>query len=208
MSSKALYAGLVAGAFAASMLLAPLLASAVNGFLTVQHAKLFTNPDTERLRAIFVTEGLVPTDGSAGALGYGILSDQDFGDSIFVTTTHAGVVDSEDQDFIMDPVFHNHLVRLGTVEACGSDPGVVDISWESPGNVIINKHRVLVTQVPLDEISAKHSITGDFLSMKLGPGGFAAVSFQLSPVFSSAGLQAVCVTNITPVEQISVNVPP
>jgi hypothetical protein len=202
MSSKALFGLLVGGAFAASMLLAPVLASAVNGFLTIQNAKVFVNPDTDRIREILVTEGLVPTDGSAGAFGYGTITND--GDAIFVTTTHAGVVDSEKQKFIADPVFHNHLVRLGAVDACGSDPGVIDITWQSPGRVAINNHRVLLSQIPTGEVDATHSITGTPLSMTLGDDVAAVVSFQLSPVFTSGGLQAVCVTNIQPAENLNV----
>ncbi len=200
MSSKALFGLLVGAALAASMLLAPVLASAVNGFLTGQHAKVFVNPDTDRLREILVTEGLIPTDGSAGAFGYGTLTSD--GDSIFVTTTHAGVVDSEKQKFIADPVFHNHLVRLGAVDACGTDPGVINITWQSPGRVVINNLRVLVSQVPTDEVDATHSITGMPLSMTLGEDIANVVSFQLSPVFTSGGLQAVCVSNIQPAENL------
>lgn len=200
MSNKALFGLLVGAALAASMLLAPVLASAVNGFLTIQHAKVFVNPDTDRLREILVTEGLIPTDSSAGAFGYGTITND--GDAIFVTTTHAGVVDSEKQKFIADPVFHNHLVRLGTVGACESDPGVIDITWQSPGRVVINNQRVLLSQVPTDEVDATHSITGTPLSMTLGEDIANVVSFQLSPVFTSGGLQAVCVTNIQPAENL------
>ncbi|MCI0563062.1 MAG: hypothetical protein MN733_31680 [Nitrososphaera sp.] len=79
---------------------------------------------------------MVPTDGSEGAFGSGILTSD--GDAILVATTHGGVLDSEDQSFTMDPIFHNHFVRLGEVPDCGSDPGVVDISWQSPGRVVID----------------------------------------------------------------------
>jgi hypothetical protein len=184
------------------MLLAPVLASAVNGFLTVQNAKVFVNTDANRLREILVTEGMVPTDGSAGAFGYGTITND--GDAIFVTTTHAGVVDSEKQNFIADPVFHNHLVRLGAVGACGADPGVIDITWQSPGRVVINNHRVLLSQIPTNEVDATHSITGTPLSMTLGEDIANVVSFQLSPVFTAGGLQAVCVTNIQPAENLNV----
>ena len=203
MSSKAILGLLVAAALGASMLIAPLLAAATTGFLTVQHAKIFVNPDTDRLRGILVTEGLVPTDGSAGAFGYGVLTSD--GDALFVTTSHAGVVDSEKQNYILDPTFHNHFVRLGDVGACGANPGVVDITWESPGRVVINDHRVLVSQVPTDEFDATHSITGGDLSMTLGEDVSAVVSFKLAPVFGAGGLEAVCVTDITPAEKLSVS---
>lgn len=201
---KAILAVLIAAAFAASAISAPLLASAVAGFLTIQNAKMFVDPSTDRLRGILVTEGLIPTDGTAGAFGYGVLTDD--GDAIFVSTSHAGVVDSEKQNFILDPVMHNHMVRLGSVGACGSNPGVVDITWESPGRVVVNNHRLLVSQVPTNEIDATHSITGTPLSMTLGEDVSAVVSFRLAPVFGAGGLEAVCVTDITPAENMSVTI--
>ena len=102
-------------------------------------------------------------------------------------------------------MFHNHFVRLGAVGACGSNPGVVDITWESPGRVVINEHRVLVSQVPTGAFDATHSITGGDLSMTLGDEVGAVVSFQLAPVFGAGGLEAVCVTNITPAEKVTVS---
>jgi hypothetical protein len=61
---------------------------------------------------------------------------------------------------------------------------------------------VLVSQVPTDEIDATHSITGTPLSMTLGEDIANVVSFQLLPIFTAGGLQAVCVTNIQPAENL------
>jgi hypothetical protein len=63
---------------------------------------------------------------------------------------------------------------------------------------------VLLSQIPTGEVDATHSITGTPLSMTLGDDVAAVVSFQLSPVFTSGGLQAVCVTNIQPAENLNV----
>lgn len=192
MSSKAFFALVVAAGLAASVLSAPVLASAVTDFLTIKKAKVFVDPDRDRLRANLMTEGLIPTDGAEGAFGYGILTST----GILVATTHAGVLDSEDQSYILDPVWHTHFVELGDVSQCGSDPGVVNITWQSPGRVVIDESRAKITRVPTDQFDATHSITGDPLSMELGQDVSGAVSFKLSPVFGAGGLEAVCVTDI------------
>jgi hypothetical protein len=153
-----------------------------------------------------ITEGLlIPTDGSEGAFGYGILTED--GDAILVSTTHAGVLDSEEQNYILDPTWHNHFVRLGDdVAECGEDQGVVDITWQSPGQVEINDNGARISDVPTDEFQGWHSITGEDLSMTLGEDVSNVVSFRLDPVFDEEnGLQAVCVTDITPAEDVDLN---
>ncbi len=202
MSSKALFGLVIAAGLVASMLAAPVLAAAVTDFFTIYRAKIYVDPDRDRLRATLVTGGAIPTDGSEGAFGYGILTKD--GNAIVVSTTHAGVLDSEDQDFIMDPVFHNHFVRLGKVDRCGTNPGVVDISWQSPGRVLIDENKARIGGIPTDEIRATHSITGKPLKMTLGEQVESAVSFKLVPVFGDHGLRAVCVKDIKPAKHLEV----
>ena len=152
------------------------------------------------------TEGVIPTGGSEGAFGYGILTDD--GDAILVATTHSGVLDSEEQNYILDPTWHNHFVRLGDdVAECGEDQGVIDITWQSPGEVEINDNEARISDVPTDEFQGSHSITGEEdLSMTLGQDVSNVVSFRLDPVFDEqAGLQAVCVTDIMAAEDIDLN---
>jgi hypothetical protein len=79
---------------------------------------------------------LIPTNGTEGTFGYGVLMDE--GDTILVTHTHPGILDSEAQSFIEDPVWHNHFVKLGDVEQCEEDQGIIDITWQSPGVVTID----------------------------------------------------------------------
>jgi hypothetical protein len=144
---------------------------------------------------------MIPTDGSEGAFGYGILTED--GDAILVATTHAGVLDSEDQRFIEDPLWHNHFVKLGdNVEQCGEDQGVVDITWQSPGEVRIDDNTARISGVPTDEFEGWDSITGKELSMTLGETVSEVISFKLDPVFDEEdGLQAVCVTDIRSAEE-------
>ena len=202
MNDKIMLGLVVLAGFIGTSAAAPALAQALESFLVIEKAEVSANGELE---ATLTTEGVIPTDGSEGAFGYGILTDD--GDAILVSTTHAGVLDSEEQDYILDPTWHNHFVRLGDdVAECGEDQGIVDITWQSPGQVEINDNEATISDVPTDEFQGWHSITGEDLSMILGQDVSNVVSFRLDPVFDEqAGLQAVCVTDITAAEDIDVN---
>lgn len=193
----------VVAGFIGTVFAAPVLATTLENFLIIESARVTI--DDDELSARLTTEGVIPTDGNEGAFGYGILTTD--GDAILVATTHAGVLDSEEQNYILDPAWHNHFVTLDEgVAECGEDPGVVDITWQSPGEVRINENRARISDVPTDEFEGWHSITGEDLSMTLGEDVSNVVSFRLDPVFDEQdGLQAVCVTDIMPAEDIDVN---
>src|SRR5918994_3817041 len=201
MNDKIVLGLLVVAGFIGTAVAAPALAQTLESFLIIERAEVSANGE---LDARLITEGDIPTDGNEGAFGYGILTND--GDAILVATTHAGVLDSEEQNYILDPTWHNHFVTLGEVAECGEDQGVVDITWQSPGEVRINDNRARISDVPTDEFEGWHSITGEELSMTLGEDVSNVVSFRLDPVFDEeAGLEAVCVTDITPAENIDVN---
>lgn len=200
MRTNIIAAGLAAGSLVAAMLMAPILASAVQGFLTIEKAKL--SIDDEKLKARLTTDDRIPKDGSGGAFGYGILTND--GNGIVVATSHPGVLDSQKQSYILDPVIHNHFVRLGDVDACGSDPGVLDITWQSPGKVTVSGDVLVMSRIPTDGFEGTHSITGEELDITLGEDVSNVVSFKLAPVFGAGGLEAVCVTDITPAEEFEV----
>ena len=202
MNDKIMLGLVVMAGFIGTSAAAPALAQALESFLVIEKAEVSANGELE---ATLTTEGVIPTDGDEGAFGYGILTDD--GDAILVSTTHAGVLDSEEQDYILDPTWHNHFVRLGDdVAECGEDQGIVDITWQSPGQVEINDDIASISGVPTDEFQGWHSITGEDLSMTLGQDVSNVVSFRLDPVFDEqAGLRAVCVTDITAAEDIDVN---
>jgi hypothetical protein len=189
----------VAGFVGTVLLAAPALATTLESYLIIERAAVLA--DDEELRAAMITEGEIPTDGSGDAFGYGILTED--GDAILVATTHEGVLDSEEQEYILDPTWHNHFVRLSEeIEQCGADPGVADITWQSPGDVRIINNLALINNVPTDEFEGWDSITGEELSMTLGEDVSNVVSFRLAPVFGDSGLEAVCVTDITPAEDV------
>ena len=201
MNDKIMLGLLVVAGFIGTAVAAPVLATTLESFLIIEKAEVSANGELE---ARLITEGMIPTDGSEGAFGYGILTED--GDAILVATTHAGVLDSEEQNYILDPTWHNHFVRLGDdVEQCGEDQGVVDITWQSPGEVRIDDNIASISGVPTDEFEGWDSITGEKLSMTLGQDVSNVVSFKLDPVFDEEdGLQAVCVTHIKPAENIDV----
>ena len=90
------------------------------------------------------TNSKIPQNGTGGAFGYGIITDK----GIIVATTHSGVLDSEKQTHENDPIFHTHYVKLGTVKACGSNLGVMDITFESSGQLAVNEKNVIFNSLP------------------------------------------------------------
>jgi hypothetical protein len=176
----------------------PVFASTAESFLTIERANASIDDD-ERTISLIVEGLLIPTNGTEGAFGYGILTDE--GDAILVTHTHAGVLDSEDQRFIEDPIWHNHFLKLGDVEQCGEHQGVIDVTWQSPGEVRINNDSASVSDIPTDEFEGWDSITGEPVSMMLGEDVDDVISFKLDPVFGEEGLKAVCVTDIRSAEE-------
>jgi hypothetical protein len=178
----------------------PVFAPTAESFLTIERANVLTDDGDDELAISLILEGLlIPTNGTEGAFGYGILTDD--GDAILVTHTHRGVLDSEDQSSIEDPIWHNHFVKLGDVEQCGEHQGVIDTTWQSPGEVNINNDSASVSDIPTDEFEGWDSITGEQLSMTLGEDVNDVISFKLNPVFGEDGLEAVCVTDIRSAEQ-------
>jgi hypothetical protein len=176
----------------------PVFASTAESFLTIERADILD--DDDELAISLIVEGLlIPTNGTEGAFGYGILTDE--GDAILVTHTHAGVLDSEDQRFIEDPIWHNHFLKLGDVEQCGEHQGVIDITWQSPGVVTIDDNTATISQIPTDEFEGEDSITGESVSMTLAEDVDDVISFRLDPVFGDDGLEAVCVTDIRSAEE-------
>ena len=179
----------------------PVFAPTAESFLTIEGANASIDDDDDELTIELTVEGLrIPTNGTEGAFGYGILTDE--GDAILVAHTHRGVMDSEAQSSIEDPVWHNHFVKLGDVEQCGEDQGIIDITWQSPGEVRINNDSASISDIPTDEFEGWDSITGEPLSMMMAEDVDDVISFKLDPVFDEEnGLEAVCVTDIRSAEE-------
>ena len=182
----------------------PVFGLAAESFLTVERSTVSIDDggDNGELTAELEVEGLrIPTNGTRGAFGYGIFAD-DADDAILIVHTHPGVLDSEAQRFIDDPVWHNHFVRLSDVDQCGEDQGVVDITWQSPGQVEIDDNIAIISDVPTGEFEGWHSITGQSLLITLGQAISDVISFKLHPVFGEEGLEAMCITHIRSTEEV------
>jgi len=190
---------------------------AAESFLTIERSSIVSTDgggggDNNELTAELDVEGvLIPTNGTHGAFGYGIIiedgdeeEEEDDDDTILVAHTHSGLLDSESQRFIEDPIWHNHFVRLGNVEECGKHQGIVDITWQSPGEVGIDDNIATISDVPTGEFEGSHSMTGESLSITLGEADAMSdvISFKLDPVFGEDGLKAVCVTDIRSAEEV------
>jgi hypothetical protein len=157
------------------------------------------------LDAVLYTGGHIPKDGSGGAFGYGILTGA--GDNaVIVATTHEGVKDSITQSGA-GPIWHTHFVRLGVDPAgpCNNDPQVQAITLQEPGRVVVTGNTAIFNLIP-SSFRGTDSLTGKPLTLTPGHNVQIVVSFVLVPHFSNTGaLQAVCVTNISPAQQIVTN---
>ncbi len=186
--------------FIGTVVAAPALAQTPETFSTSKSPEVSSNAVFD---ATLIMEDNIPTDGSEGLFGYGILTED--GDAILVTHTHQGILDSETQRSYQDPIWHNHLVRLGDVEQCNEDLGVIDITWQSPGEIEINDDQAKISGVPTGEFEGWHSITGEELSMTLGEDISNVISFRLqSADDEETTLEAICVTEVTPAEEVNI----
>ncbi len=206
--------------------ISPAFGFAAESFLTIERANISIDEDDDELSAELVVEGpSIPLNGTEGAFGYGLRVDGEEGggeddNTILVAHTHTGLLDSEDQRFIEDAGWHTHLIRLGDdVEQCGEDKGIVDITWQSPGEVSINNeddddgdgedNTLRISGVPTDEFEGWDSITGENVSITLGEDVNEAISFKLEPVYGGGEdedkLEAICVTDIRSAEEVNLD---
>jgi hypothetical protein len=169
-------------------------------FLNIREATI--DADSDEMSAFLETHGHIPTDGSGGAFGYGVLTTEGL-KAVVVSTTHSGVLDSEEQSNADDPVWHNHFITLSeNSDACGKDPKVETITFESPGQVKIENSDADLTQIPAS-FSGTDALTNDDLTIDPGTDVEDIVSFKLSPQFNNNDeLEAVCVTELQSAENI------
>lgn len=171
-------------------------------FLEIKKAEIGIKEDIIKT-IFFKTRGEIPTDGSGGAFGYGVVTADN---KSIVTTTHATVLDSELQANIYDPVWHNHFAQLKTVDPtiCPSTLAVDDLSFESPGIVKVKDSFASLKNLPA-------SAEGQFSEQPITPGSDVKVvaSFKLVPLLDLTELQpsesgqplvAVCIADIQGVD--------
>jgi len=163
-----------AALFTIAMLASPLSAFAT-GHLIITEAE--AEEDDGFWEVEIETAADIPTDGGAGAFGYGVVGSA----GILVATTHSGVgPDHPDQDNIDDPVMHTHVVTLGENLDCPDDLAVTSIT--SPSFPIeIDDDELEIDDVPT---SAAGTLTGPF------------ASFNLSILGPADDPDAVCVNDL------------
>ena len=171
-----------------------------SSFIDINKAVIIT--DSSEFEKIRVYTGYdVPTDGSGGAFGYGVITSAGLS-AIIVTTTHAGVLDSVAQADADDPVFHNHYVALENLPDDPACPGlqVVDISFQEPGDVDVSGHGVVMEDTPY-YFGGTHSLTEAHISFQANEGIENVVSFGIDPVdadgnTSTTDIAAVCINDV------------
>jgi hypothetical protein len=187
--------------FVAGMIFSPLAASSYpdDDYLDLQKAIIDIDKNIIK-DIVFKTRGDIPQDGSDKNFGYGVVTLVNNSSlNVIATTSHPklGIVDSILQKSPTDPVFHNHYVILGNNSICGANPAVQDLSFTSPGKVIIDGNKAILKNLPA-------SAQGQFnSSVTITPGTNVLIvaSFLLESHFNQQGqLQAVCVVDIKPVE--------
>lgn len=171
-----------------------------SSFSDINKAVVIT--DSSEFEKIRVYTGAdVPTDGSGGAFGYGVITSAGL-DAIIVTTTHAGVKDSIAQADADDPVFHNHYVALEEQADDSTCPGlqVRDISYQEPGDVAVSAYSVVMEDTPY-YFGGTHSLSGDHISFNANAEVGSVVSFTINPVDSDGNtsltdIAAVCINDV------------
>jgi len=174
--------------------------SSDDDFLDIREATI--DATSEEMSAFLETHGHIPTNGDGGAFGYGVLTTEGL-DAVVVSTTHAGVQDSEEQTNTNDPVWHNHFVTLAQdSDNCGNDLKVEAITFQSPGQVDVNDNNADLTEIPAS-FSGTDALSGDDLTIEPGTDVDDVVSFKLAPQFNDDDeLESVCVTDIKSAESI------
>ena len=199
MNDRNLFIALIGASVVGALLLAPALASAVGDYLTIAQAKVTV--DDNLMTARFTTQHTIPLE---GAFGYGVFTKVTEGEGgplpaeAIVTTTHAGVLDSEKQADKDDSIMHNHYVKLVAADGsvCPSTIQVGEITWESPGGVVVAKNRATMQDAPLD-FDGTFSLNRSVELSYSGGTPLVGASFTLGPVFDGGGnLTNVCVNPV------------
>jgi hypothetical protein len=199
-NSKIFLGVLIAGSLAATVIVSPILVSAISDLLGLQKALVVKSHSGIPL-AVLKAHGIIPKDGSK-AFGYGLLTDKGL-DAVIVTTTHAGVLDSIKQKDKNDPVWHNHFVSLKNPDPiCAGNMLQVDqITFKEPGNVRVFHDNAFLTKIPKTFTSPNSLPPPPDTTLSPGNNVEQAVSFELVPRPNLQNVEAVCVNNVTPADR-------
>lgn len=172
--------------------------SLLPGYLTADKSEIETKTDKNEVKLKFHALDEIPT---SGAFGYGILPPH--GGSLLIATTHASVLDSQDQVDKDDPVWHTHYVDLFADASCpnGLKADATRLTFTSPGEVKLKDKKLEIKKAPLTDYRDVNFFGGGVLEHydlgDLDETGIA-VSFTLEPfgVDSEGKPSAVCVNDI------------
>jgi hypothetical protein len=196
--------------FVAGMIFSPLAALSYpdddDDYLDVQKAIIDIDKNIIK-DIVFKTRGDIPQENRDKNFGYGVVTlVNNSSINVIATTSHPklGIVDSELQDNPSDPVFHNHYVILGSNNLiCGANPAVQDLSFTSPGKVIIDGNKAILKDLPASAQGQFNSnrTTTPATNVTITPGTNVLIvaSFLLESHFTQQG-PVVCVVDIKPVE--------
>lgn len=127
----------------------PVLAQVLPAYFDITSAKVNTNKTSPLELELYTIAASIPVTGE-DLLGYGVLTAS--GDSLIVTTSHGGTLDSILQNSAADPVWHNHFVKLQPDNACPvglvGQLSVADLTWISPGTIKIDGTEAKLTKIP------------------------------------------------------------
>jgi len=148
--------------FTLSMIMVPAFSG---GHLAITETEV--EVDDGELEAEIEVTADIPTDGSLGLFGYGIITDLATFNNVLAITTHAGAFDHSSQSSASDPIFHAHILDLapaGTFGACSAltFDAVVDFasSLAAPVNNIdaqyeveVDDEEIEIEDVPISDLA-------------------------------------------------------
>jgi hypothetical protein len=113
-------------------------------YLDLRNAKL--NPQKVTMQ-VKVDGNIAPT---IQRPPYGFAALTSDGNGLLAVTTHAGILDSEDQEDPGDDVLHTHVVDVISSDDCVNGIKVVSASFESPGTLTVGSKKLKVSGAPPD----------------------------------------------------------
>ncbi|MGD1836346.1 MAG: hypothetical protein ACPKQO_11565, partial [Nitrososphaeraceae archaeon] len=122
-------------------------------FLELKNAVIDIN-DEVITDIIFKAQGKIPINNPGINWGYGIVTTDTVGQTeVIVTTSHPDlpIADSDLQKGDpTDDVIHNHYAILDQEPQglCGSDPFIVDLTTESPGEIFVKQNKAILKNLP------------------------------------------------------------
>lgn len=175
--------------------------SAEMDFLDLVRGHIVAN-NNEFMKVSWSTQAQIPTDGSAGAFGFGIISDGNI-EAVLVATSHVGVLDSEAQVNATDASLHSHYVALQKTED-GSKLceglEIRNITFEEPTRDMVfmnsenNKVRIMNTPY---QFNGTDSLTGEDISFYASDDVTDVVSFTIEPILDEDDtILAVCINDV------------